>query len=179
MNEMNIKISDHLPVYIHKKKEKIKQTHTRTRGRTYKHYIQHDFENIILNDNRWIKFWDPDLSVDEIWQCMFDIILTAADEICPMVNMKIRNGNPEWFSKEKLEEIYLKDELFRQFNITKKHDDWMNFKTQNNFAVIMLGPRSAQFAHKNGKSRIVLVKNAQIAHPFFSSMIHLYRKMRI
>ena len=33
-------------------------------------------------------------------QCMFDIILTAADEICPMVNMKIRNGNPEWFSKE-------------------------------------------------------------------------------
>ena len=45
--------------------------------------------------------------------------------------------------------------------------------------VIMLGLRSAQFAHKNGKSRIVLVKNAQIAHPSFSSIIHVYRKVRI
>ena len=44
---------------------------------------------------------------------------------------------------------------------------------------IMLGPRSAQFAHKNGKSCIILVKNAQIAHLSFGSMIHLYSKMRI
>ena len=40
----------------------------------------------------------------------------------------------------------------------------------------MLAMRSA---HKNGKLRIILVKNAQIAHTSFRSMIYLYRKMLI
>ena len=46
-------------------------------------------------------------------------------------------------------------------------------------SVIMLGPRSAQIAHNNGKLRIIKGINAQISHPYFSSIIALYRKTRI
>ena len=102
------------------KKEKIKQTFHKTRGRTYKNYNKNNFENIILNDDRWLQFWDPDLPIDEMWQTMFDIIVEVADACCPMINMKIVNNNPEWFNQEILEEIHLKDELFRQFERTKK-----------------------------------------------------------
>ena len=114
------------------KKEKIKQTFHKTRGRTYKNYNKNDFENIILNDDRWLQFWDPDLPIDEMWHTMFDIIVEAADACCPMINMKIVNNNPEWFNQEILEEIHLKDERFRQFERTKNPLDWNNFKGQNN-----------------------------------------------
>ena len=125
-------ISDHLPVFVHKKKDRIKHTFSKTRGRTYKNYIKEDFINIILEDQRWLGFWDPELTIDEIWEIMFQIIVDAAESLCPMVNMKIVNGNPVWFSQEILEEIYLKDELFRQFKSSKDQNDWDNFKRQNN-----------------------------------------------
>ena len=130
---LDIKISDHLPIFIYKKKDKIKQSFSTTKGRTYKNYVKEVFENLILNDNRWVDYWDPDLNVDEIWDIMFNIILDAANITCPMVSMKIANGNPAWFCNEVLEEIHLKDELYNQFRSTNDLLDWENFKIQNNF----------------------------------------------
>ena len=40
----------------------------------------------------------------------------------------------------------IKDQLYRQFNITKNHDDWINFKTQNNFVKSLI---------KNGKENFI------------------------
>ena len=51
------KISDHLPIFICKKKDKIKQSFSKTKGRTYKNYDRTVFENIIYNDNRWVDFF--------------------------------------------------------------------------------------------------------------------------
>ena len=130
---LNYTISDHLPVYVCKKKDKIKHTFSKTKGRTYKHYTKENFVAIITQDHRWLNFWDPELTVDEIWNIMFQIILDAADTICPMVNMKIVNGNPEWFSHEILEEIFFKDELFKVFKLTNDPADWEKFKQQNKF----------------------------------------------
>ena len=124
----------------------MKQTFSKTKGRTYKNYVKEDFENLILHDNRWIDFWDPDLEVDEIWNIMYNIILDAADITCPMVNMKIANGNPAWFCNEILEEIHLKDELYNQFRTTGDLIDWQNFKRQNNIVKNLI---------KNSKETII------------------------
>ena len=85
----------------------------------------------------WI-FLYPYLNVDEIWDIMYNIILDAADITCPMIEMKIVNGNPAWFCNEILEEIYLKDELFKQFRISRDPIDWQNFKIQNNIVKTMI-----------------------------------------
>ena len=117
---LNCMISDHQPVFVCKKKEKTKQTFSKTQGRTYKHYIKQDFENLILDDPRWVQFWDTKKAVDGLWNIMFQIIMDAADITCPIVNMKIRNGNPEWFCNEILEEIHLKvisGEMFQNHEI--------------------------------------------------------------
>ena len=70
--------------------------------------------------------------MNEIWDIMYNIILDAADRTCPMVSMKIANGNPAWFSNEILEELHLKDEFYRQFKQTNEVADWESFKRQNN-----------------------------------------------
>ena len=46
---------------------------------------------------------------------MFDIILSAANKLCPTVKMKI-NNHSEWFSHELLEEIHYKSELSRKYD---------------------------------------------------------------
>ena len=91
-----------------------------------------------MDDHRWVDFWDPQLSVDEIWDIMWNIILDAANNICPMVDMKISNGNPSWFCNEILEEIHLKDELHNLFKRSKDSVDWQNFKIQNNIVKNMI-----------------------------------------
>ena len=141
---LDYKISDHLPVFVCKKKEKVKQTFRTTQGRSYKHYVREDFEKLIKQDRRWPTFWN-ETDVDELWRLMFAIIVDAADKTAPMVNMKIVNGNPEWFSQEILEEIYLKDELFRQFRCTRDLDDWQSFKTQNNLVKGLIGAGKETF----------------------------------
>ena len=45
---------------------------------------------------------------------------------------------------------------------------YQNVRKMTPSSVIRLGLRSAQFAHKNGKSRIIYVRSAQFAHPFSS-----------
>ena len=116
---LDYQVSDHAPVFISKKKSKIKKTFYKTKGRSYKNYVKTDFLRLITEDERWLGFWDPDIDVDYMWKLMYDIILDASNITCPFVNMKIADDNPEWFSHELLEEIHLKDELFRDFNIFK------------------------------------------------------------
>ena len=139
------KISHHLLIFICKKKDKIKQSFSKTKGRTYENYDKTVFENIIYNDNRLVDFWDPYLNVDEIWDIMYNIILDAADITCPMIEMKRVNGNPAWFCNEILQEIYLKDELFKQFRTSRDPIHWQNFKFQNNIVKTMIRNRKEIF----------------------------------
>ena len=135
---LDIKISDHLPLFVCKKKERIKQSFVKTQGRTYKHYIKTDFEDIIRKDERWLQYLDPDLDVNELWDIMYSIILDAADITCPMVNMKIAEGNPIWFTNVILEEVHLKDELYSQFKQNNEPIDWESFKEQNKLVKTMI-----------------------------------------
>ena len=142
---LDFKISYHLPVFVSKKKLKIKHTFSKTRGRTYKNYVKEEYENMIKQDSRWPAFW-KETNVNDLWHIMFSIILDAADQTAPMVDMKIINGNPEWFSHEILEEIHHKDELFMQFRQTKEILDWQNCKSQNNLVKGLI---------KNGKETFI------------------------
>ena len=76
---------------------------------------------------------------------MFNIILTAADRMCPFVKMKINNNNPEWFTQEILEEIYLKKELFQKFKESNSSDDWIAFKEQNKLVKLLIKSGKEEF----------------------------------
>ena len=46
--------------------------------------------------------------------------------------MKIRENSPSWFSKEIVEELYYKDDLYKLACRSGKDEDWVNFRLQNN-----------------------------------------------
>ena len=135
---LNYQISDHAPVFITKKKQKVKKTFYTTKGRTYRNYAAEEFQQIILGDDRWVQFLDPENDVDSMWKYMYDSILDASNIVCPFVNMKIVDGNPDWFTHEILEEIHLKDELFREYNDTKIGDTWDQYIVQRNRVKTMI-----------------------------------------
>ena len=142
---LDYQISDHAPVFISKKKQKLKKTYYMTKGKSYKNYRCKDFQKLILNDHRWVEFWDPENNIDNMWKCMYDIILEAADNTCPSVNMKILEGNPDWFSHEILEEIYLKDEIFREYKEINSEDVWDQYVSQRNKVKLMIKEGKEEF----------------------------------
>ena len=143
---LDYQVSDHAPVFLTKKKPKIKKSFYTSRGRTYKNYDKNIFQNMIKDDIRWLSFWDPENGVDDMWKLIYDIILDAANTTCPFVNMKIANNNPEWFSHELLEEIHLKDELFREYSRLTTDLAWDSYKIQRN---------RVKSLSKNGKEEFV------------------------
>ena len=59
------------------------------------------------------------------------IILECAEYHCPQKRMKFREKSPSWLSKEIVEELYYKDDLYKQAVRTGKEPDWVRFRAQN------------------------------------------------
>ena len=62
---------------------------------------------------------------------MVNIILECADYHCPTRQMKIRENSPSWLSKEIIEELYYKDDLYKVAYRSGKTEDWALFRNQN------------------------------------------------
>ena len=45
--------------------------------------------------------------------------------------MKIRESSPSWMSTEIIEELYLKDDLYKDATFSSIELDWVNFHIQN------------------------------------------------
>ena len=143
---LNNAISDHLPVFIAKKKGKVVKNISYTEGRSYKQYNKETYQQLIRNDCRWISFWDPTIDPNEQWEIVYETILDASNQLCPIVKMKINENNPQWFSHELLQEIYYKDELYHHFKVTRTSEDWIAFKSQNKLVKALI---------KNGKEEFI------------------------
>ena len=142
---LDITISDHLPVFVVKKKTSSPKNISFIEGRTYKNYTKENFQTLIRNDKGWAAFWNLENDANTLWDIMYDIILTASDTLCPLVKMKINNNNPEWFSQEILEEIHYKSELFREYKETKSPNTWIAFKAQNKFVKSLIKSGKEEF----------------------------------
>ena len=129
---LNTIISDHMPVYVIKKKSREKKEFKYTFGRSYRHYVIEQFQNSIIEHKDWALFWGEDnFDPNFLWDVMKNIITECADLHCPMKQMKIRDNSPTWFSRELIEELYHKDDLYNVAMRSSKGVDWVNFRDQN------------------------------------------------
>ena len=85
-----INISDHLPVYCIRKKQKVTKTNVEFSGRSYKN-LDNDRLSMLLNEYNWNEL--ANLDVDNSWNLMYTRIKTVIDILCPIKLFK--------FSKEK------------------------------------------------------------------------------
>ena len=130
---LNVTISDHLPVFLIKKKQKIKTTFTYTRGRTYVNYRKDDFQADIKNHPGWIDFWLlEENKPDEMWDMVLEIITETANSHCPFTNMKLREDTPEWINKDMISEINLKDSLQNRAKRLDTPESWETFRKKKN-----------------------------------------------
>ena len=112
---LDIAISDHLPVFLTKKKQKISSTFTFIEARSYTNYDKQTYQEQIRYHPKWVDFWSLEENKPEkMWEIMLEIILERADALCPLKKMKIRDDTPQWITKDILSEINLKDNLFKK-----------------------------------------------------------------
>ena len=104
-----------------------------------------------MNDLGWNCFWEPNLDPNELWNINYEVILRAANKLCPMVKMKINNNNLDWFSHDLLQEIHYKEELFRIYKNTKDPEDWAAFKEQNIFVKSQIKSGKEEFVKESLK----------------------------
>ena len=108
---MDNQISDHLPVFLIRKKTREAKSFTTIWGRSMKNYNADLYQSVVMTDARWRFFWDRENNVDNLWDIMLSIILDGANLCCPLKRIRLRDDTPAWFTKELVEMINRKKEL--------------------------------------------------------------------
>ena len=83
---LDIAISDHLPIFMIKKKQKSPSSNFSDKARTYVKYKKSTFQEEIRWHPNWGNFWDKQ---EEMWDTILEIIKEIADRHCPVKNMKM------------------------------------------------------------------------------------------
>ena len=94
-------ISDHLPVYVVKKKIRNHHETTRKLTRTYKKFDPKAFETLLKNST-----WDPYDACedpDECWEIIEEKISQILSIMCPLKLKRVFTARPEWLTSELLE----------------------------------------------------------------------------
>ena len=130
---LDVAKSDHLPIFLIKKKQKCKTTFTYTRGRSYINYQQNEYQTDIQNHPKWVSFWDAEENnPEEMWDIILDIIMETANLHCPFIDMKLREGTPEWITKDMISEINLKDFLYKKAKTLETQECWDEYSKKKN-----------------------------------------------
>ena len=119
---LDMNLSDHLAVAVTRKKCKQHKTRTEFKGRSYRNYVQEDFQNRLLLHN-WDRFFeerDPNV----LWDFMYSIIIEEINEMCPVKSFKVYERREPWITNEALEEIKDKDRILNRARRTGKEEDW-------------------------------------------------------
>ena len=128
---LDIIISDHLPVYIIKKKPRLTHKYVYTESRNLKSYNIETFYTKLIGDHRWLDFWDS-LSVTSMWNILYRIILDSLNSILPKRRIRIKANNPEWFTKEVLDIITAKNKCFRKAKNNPGDEQlWKEYRASN------------------------------------------------
>ena len=130
---LDIAISDHLPVFLIKKKQRNKPAYTQTKGRTYNTYRKDNFQNDIKTHPKWEHFWHlEENNPEKMWDIMLEIILEVADGQAPWRDMKIREDTPLWVTKELISEINHKDFPYKKAQKFPTAENLEKFKQKKN-----------------------------------------------
>ena len=130
---LDVEISDHLPIFLIKKKAKIPSCSIPTRARSYINYDKTTFQEKIKSHPKWETFWQiSEKNPEKLWETTFEIIKENADDQCPYKNMNFREDTPQWITKEILSEINHKDYLYRKAKKSNSVSEWDLFKRKKN-----------------------------------------------
>ena len=118
---LDINISDHLPVFILRKKVKVKSPKCEFKGRVYRNYNK-DTLSAKLNQLSWDEFYMLN-DVNGCWQIIIDRITVILDELCPIKTFSFSKEKQPWMDQELLNQLANRDEAIRVARRTGHMDD--------------------------------------------------------
>ena len=98
---LHYNVSDHVPVYVIRKKIKIKPAKTEFFGRTYRNYLK----DILANKMQDIDWNDLLLldNLDVFLESLYERIMKIVNDVCPFKKSKYTNSRPPWITHELME----------------------------------------------------------------------------
>ena len=120
---LDVYISDHLPVFLNRKKSKILQNKVEFTGRSYRNYDFDVYANELRNKN-WKNF-DTETDPNQLWQIFHDNVYQSLDVLYPTKTFSVKKYKEPWITNEHLELIRDKDLALKKAKRTKKDTDWV------------------------------------------------------
>ena len=119
---LNINMSDHLPVFLVRKKSRTKIERHKTSGRSYIRYNK-DIFNQLLDQQDWTVFDNSD-EVDQMWSEIEMKITNSLDKICPVRELLVSDSKPEWLNNEIIQVMRNRDKAYRRARRSENEVDW-------------------------------------------------------
>ena len=119
---LNLNVSDHLAVYMIRKKDVVRRPKVEVTGRSYKNY-KHAKLKEDLEQNDWSRFDDsndPSLK----WDIIHGVLEQSLNSMCPVKTFKIPEANESWMSDHLINVLRDKNNLLTKARRTDKDDDW-------------------------------------------------------
>ena len=127
---LNYSVSDHLGVFVSRKKRPESNAKINFEGRSYRNYEREDFQARLI-DAKWDDFYEEG-DPDKCWETMSNIIKHEINKTCPLKSFKVKSGVDPWITNELLEEIRDKDLMIKRARRTKLQADWVVAKLARN-----------------------------------------------
>ena len=127
---LDYNLSDHMAVFITRKKKQTKHEKIEFKGRSYKNYVREDFQQNLV-DHDWRDFYnmtDP----NNMWQYIHLTILGYINPTCPIKSFKVSSLGEPWITNEAIEAIKDKDRLLKKAKRTGLEEDWKVARTARN-----------------------------------------------
>ena len=146
----DINVSDHLPVYVIRKKSKIIREQTTFRGRSYnKNLVENELKDLFLEYD-WIHFGEN--YIDNCWKIMYSRIVDVVNKLCPMKEFKFAKEKPKWMSDDLIELMKNRDISLKQYLKTKTEGNKKEMRRMRNMVNVAI--RNARIEYVKGQLEI-------------------------
>ena len=120
---INFHISDHTPIYMLLKCSSSKIPKKVVTARSYKNYDFLTYKNMLVANPNWdeiVAEEDPNI----MWTRILDVLLKSLDLLCPVRRLTLPVYTPEWLTPPIIEEMKVRDDMYKRARRTNSDDDW-------------------------------------------------------
>ena len=149
---IHVNISDHFPVFVSRKKDRIITKKTKFDGRSYVRYDKEQFQANLLQKN-WDNFYtqaDP----NRAWEIMKSIIEEEIERLCPLKTFSGKVYDDPWITREIIKMIKDKDRLIQGAKVSGNGEDWATAKRARNFVTAQIRNLKSEFLIEEQENNI-------------------------
>lgn len=144
---ININISDHLPVFISRKKLKEEKLLTNFKCRKLKNYDRETLKLHLL-DYVWEEYYNNN-DPNECWELLIHHIRNVLEKLYPLVTYNKVRVKAKWITSEIFEAMLYRDNLYTIARNTNDKDDWIKAKKEINKVNLLCKNAKTNFIKTN------------------------------